>query len=302
MGTFQNMFTNLSATRLIPRLFFSVGGSYQQSRSLGAHGLQMTEQRNSMHSRRAVQALRNNIWTGNATTLESFVYDVYALDFGEEGAGLHGRLVEDQSTMVTNAVNFLAEMCKFRSVTIVAHSIGGYATILALAENPALQSVVRSVVTLATPHANPILAVEPSLHRVHARIRQAIMPNVALVSISGGLRDEMIPPEACHAANALNLAATDIMLSGEKSSSPLLGMDHRAIVWCHNLLVPVRQILFALHDSENKNKEERLREVSTRIGLSDTYNYLDSINNIRSTYVVRYAKIFLQVSLVLSLM
>ena len=256
------------------------GGSYQQSRSLGAHGLQLTARQNIGLTRRALRALGTNEWTGNATSLESFVFDVYALDFGEEGAGLHGAIVERQSTMIADAVEFLVETCHLHSVAIVAHSIGGFATRLALIDYPALQNMVQNVVTLATPHAYPVFAIEPSLHRIFARLNQDIN-SVAMVSISGGLRDEMIPPDAVQAEFSMNLLATDIMKKGD-NSLPLLGMDHRAIVWCHNLLLPVRHILFSLTRREGTNPQKRLQKVANALRIPSDYDYRSSLDKMRN--------------------
>lgn len=268
-----------------------IGGSYQQSRSLGAHGLQLTAANNPAQKRRVLQAIQNNEWTGNATDVDSFVFDVYALDFGEEGAGLHGRLVELQSAMVADSVEFLVETCHLESVIVVAHSIGGYAVRLALFDYPQLRSVVHNVITLATPHLHPVLSIELSVHRIHARMEQEdfIQNNVALVSIGGGLRDEMIPPHLCRASqdSVLNVAATDIVVPGSKMP-PLLGMDHRAIVWCYNLLLPLRQIIFTLRTSDSRNARDRIRSVTESLGLPEDYDYLDSVRNEISTFFVSY--------------
>jgi hypothetical protein len=81
-------------------------GSHSQSRSVGAHGIQMTGQRQS--SRLAQQALATNIWTGDAPDINQFVYDVYSVDFAEQGGGLHGRFLELQSDFVASVVQQLA--------------------------------------------------------------------------------------------------------------------------------------------------------------------------------------------------
>ena len=58
--------------------------------------------------------------------------------------------------------------------------------------------------------------------------------------------------------------------SGVKSQ---IGMDHRAIVWCNNLLSVVRGVVYTLiQDNEHKNKlstEERLNGVKRYLGLKD---------------------------------
>jgi hypothetical protein len=81
-------------------------GSHSQSRSVGAHGIQMTGQR--QNSRLAQQALATNIWTGDAPNMNQFVYDCYSVDFAEQGGALHGRFLELQSDFVASVVQQLA--------------------------------------------------------------------------------------------------------------------------------------------------------------------------------------------------
>jgi hypothetical protein len=244
-------------------------------------------------TRQAVEALRKNKWTGNATNLESFVFDVYALDFGEEGAGLHGILVQQQSDMVAEAIHFLVQTCQFDRITIVAHSIGGYAARLALVEYPDLQKIVRHLITLGTPHTHPVLAIDLSLHRIHARLNTPVLPLVTTISISGGLRDEMIPPDSTPSNSAINILASDIMDVGE-TTVPLLGMDHRAIVWCHNLLSPVRRILFALSRStgETDDPSTKLLHLAEILNLPMDYDYVASLRQMRLAATVSHHDVY----------
>lgn len=83
-------------------------GSYGQSRSVGAHGLQMTRRSNGQEVSRALNALSNGLWTGDAKSERSFLYDVYSVDFGEQGAALHGKFLMWQSDFVASTVQLLA--------------------------------------------------------------------------------------------------------------------------------------------------------------------------------------------------
>jgi hypothetical protein len=82
-------------------------GSYTQSRSVGAHGIQLTGQGNG-GLRKVQEALANNLWTGDATDEEKFVYDVYSVDFAEQGGALHGQFLRLQSDFVASVVQHLA--------------------------------------------------------------------------------------------------------------------------------------------------------------------------------------------------
>lgn len=81
-------------------------GSYTQARSVGAHGTQWTRQRE--NPRRGQRAMMEGTWPGVADRLEDFIYEVYAVDFSEQGGALHGRLLELQSDFVAHSVNYLA--------------------------------------------------------------------------------------------------------------------------------------------------------------------------------------------------
>jgi pimeloyl-ACP methyl ester carboxylesterase len=268
------------------------GGSYQQSRSLGAHGIQLTRQRD-VTQNYVVQALQKGMWHGNATQLENFVYDVYALDFAEEGGGMHGDFLVDQSRFVSKAIHFLSEACGFSGITVVAHSIGGISIRLALVRDEKLRLLVTNVILLGSPQARTVLAWDPSLEKIQTEIVENHVNGTAFVAISGGLRDEMIPPAACELVpkdnNTLTLLAVDIM--PKEASSPSFGMDHRAIVWCHNVLVPLRKIIFALVRSERDGEAApaRIGAVQSLFDRSKTQNYNTALQRMMTTFRVRIA-------------
>lgn len=73
---------------------------------------------------------------------------------------------------------------------------------LAPIRHPHIQRYLHNIVTLATPHGNPLYAFDESIHRVHQSLVVAFEDkdddvDMLVVSISGGLRDEMIDPQAC---------------------------------------------------------------------------------------------------------
>ena len=198
------------------------GGSYEQSRSLGAHGLQLTGARNMRQERRVVSALQRNEWSGatdnnnsdnNNNNIDNFIFDVYAVDFGEEGGALHGDLILEQGLFVGQVVQKLVQDCQLQDIVLVGHSMGGFAARLASILVPDTRPHIRNIVTLATPHTG---AWNPSLFHIHEHMKKmmtststrtvdtdsgndnTVQQNTALISIAGGLRDEMVLPEACH--------------------------------------------------------------------------------------------------------
>eukprot|EP00536_Pseudo-nitzschia_multiseries_P003128 jgi/Psemu1/284211/fgenesh1_pg.44_\ len=283
-------------------------GTYDQARSLGAHGIGLTL---AVDDPLVVRDARTRILraagsgtttTGGTTTTSSditdFVYHVYALDFGEQGGALHGKLLDYQSEFLAGVLQQLSEDCGLQnpadssgteneietettsSLTIVAHSMGGTVARKVLVEQQLQQQEsgsptptrfkVHQLITLATPHSNPLYAFDKSVadfyqkwllpprHKKTDDTKQTKSSSSPLVvSIVGGLRDEMIEPEACYldAPNSRTIMASKLIATTQAKNgngnvrdqhSPLLGMDHRAIVWCHQLLERVRGILWTL--------------------------------------------------------
>jgi pimeloyl-ACP methyl ester carboxylesterase len=253
--------------RVRPRaaLLFVPGhaGSYQQVRSLGTHALEFGLTRRNVPAaelERIRKSIQRKDMVNATTTDNSPSWDVFGVDFREEPTGLHGRFVVEQSAFLADVLEFL-EQSSYREVAIVAHSLGGYSTLLAVARGAEREKrrdppLIRTIVALASPLHHPVLAWDWTLREIHQEIvnyaAKTANDNSVLVSISGGLRDEMIPPRACHAVNmgeSLSLAAVDLLrpVVDEGKVPASLGMDHRAIVWCRNLLEPIVAALNVLH-------------------------------------------------------
>jgi len=69
--------------------------------------------------------------------------------------------------------------------------------------HPETQSHIQNLVTLATPHDGLPYAFDGSLQVFYDLLQKEENP-LTTISISGGMRDEMIPPEACHVVNDNN--------------------------------------------------------------------------------------------------
>jgi uncharacterized alpha/beta hydrolase family protein len=105
--------------------------------------------------------------------------------------------------------------CDVSSITILGHSMGGYVARLTPILHPSTQPFLHNIITLATPHSNPLYGLDESVYELHQKLllsterpqahQAQAQPqgdnNTLIVSISGGLRDEMIAPSACHVHN-----------------------------------------------------------------------------------------------------
>lgn len=284
-------------------------GTYMQARSLGAHGTTLTRHGKDL-PRRKLNNLLRRLWDGSmnasARDVSDFLFDVYSVDFGGEGGGIHGSRLFAQTTFVVSALERLAEEChedeptienpQEFDIVIVAHSIGGLvARRAALLVNQKRHEngkspLVKTVITLASPHGGVPFVFDSSIYRFQWDIQKkkqewflnnAQQNGIAynLVSICGGLRDELIPPSSCRVdvdgTNEISVLATNIVIPSPGGNHGLLsgfGMDHNAIVWCHGVLSFVRQVIHAAeYDKILKLIQETQRVIAATDG--ETCNY-----------------------------
>eukprot|EP00984_Skeletonema_dohrnii_P002994 scaffold1014_cov142-Skeletonema_dohrnii-CCMP3373.AAC.5 len=256
-------------------------GSFSQARSLGAHGTRWTGPYHdasthqkifeSLRSGRGMhdgtQLLRNmenstddielimDLLSSTQYYQDGFVMDIYAIDFGEEGAALHSSKILNQADFVARAIETLVEGCHLgdseTGITMVAHSIGAWAVRASLDMNPHLISKgwVQNVINLASPLQSIPYAVDSGVHDLVQTLNERDISdakqNVAVISVSGGLRDELIPP----ALGRGQSGSSDSFLANsilEAKSTTEFGMDHRCIVWCYDLLTQIRGVIFML--------------------------------------------------------
>lgn len=257
-------------------------GSFSQARSLGAHGTRWTGPYNDAKTNQKIfESLRSGKGMHDGTQLlqnidsdtddvqllmdhilkpqyqDGFLMDVFALDFGEEGAALHSSKILNQADFVARAIETLVEGCHLgdskKSITIVAHSIGAWAVRASLDMNPHLVSNgwVQNVINLASPLQSIPYAVDSGVHYLVQTLNEkdysaSTERNVTMISVSGGLRDELIPPTLSRGQSDSFLANSMLESKATTSSNVKFGMDHRCIVWCYDLLTQIREVIFVL--------------------------------------------------------
>ena len=137
-------------------------------------------------------------------------YLMFILDFNEEGAGLHGSRLFAQADFIKSSIKRITKECGLEhgNITIVAHSMGGLVARKAIVElnkeriAHGKSKIVNTLVTLATPHSALSLIFEPSVFYFRSEMlkQEEVYPDAlsTIVSISGGLKDELINPSSCH--------------------------------------------------------------------------------------------------------
>lgn len=81
-----------------------------------------------------------------------------------------------------------------------------------------------------------------------------------------------------------------MMKATSSGRAPDLGMDHRAIVWCHNLLLSMRTVIFTLvqTDRQHLSATDRVDAVRESLSVDSNYDFLSSAGQLRIAFRVRW--------------
>jgi len=258
-------------------------GQYMQARSVGAHGINLTRRSIPQRDvRESVTKMWNGTMNARAGNVEDFLYDVYTVDFNGEGGGFHGSRLFAQAEFVSRSIERIQEQCGeyMDGITVVAHSIGGLVSRKAVLEvnerrlSNGQEPLVRNLITLASPHSFIPLVFEPSVIRFQYALaaqetidkKEGRDSSFTLVSISGGLRDELIPPSSCDGGNdhSISVMVSDIIPSRVETgfTGQKFGMDHKAIVWCSGVLSVVREMIHEMVVPSSNSAANRFENMS----------------------------------------
>ncbi|CAO1628943.1 unnamed protein product [Jaminaea pallidilutea] len=208
-----------------PALFIpGNAGSYGQIRSVASWARRDYEARIAGHGDEAL------VWET----------DWWTLDFNEDFSALHAPTLESQAIYVNEVLRYLVSYYQDEGMTslpILAHSMGGIVARLARRiPNAQDNAVVKTIITLSTPHAVPPAPIEQGLEQIYSTINQkdGHEDDVLLVSLSGGVLDTQLPSEYTSLAGG-NSSAN--VLQGYTADLPGLwsSCDHLAMMWCDQL-------------------------------------------------------------------
>jgi len=194
------------------------------------------------------------------------------MDFGEQGSGLHGSFLKSQAEFVARTVIKLASTCDFSEVSLVGHSFGGLVARAVPALHPGVRPLVKNIITLAAPLKTSPIMWERSVHEFYHSIESQSTRQPFLLSICGGIRDELIPPSLCNIDRPNVLAVPASLIIREKAGGPApqFGMDHRAITWCHNLLSVIRSVIYELWELDESDVSIRMSSVQKKLNSIDS--------------------------------
>ncbi|ORY50099.1 PGAP1-domain-containing protein [Rhizoclosmatium globosum] len=235
----------------VPVLFIpGNAGAYKQARSLGS--------------------------VANAYANEHFGLRVFTIDSIDELSAFDSHLIKEQAEFTNDAIKSILDSyssdASYRptSVIIVAHSMGGIVAKSLFEAHNYVNGSVNSIITLATPHTYPPVAIEQNMVSLYSRlnffwsnqfsnesIQHQDFRDLMLLSLAGGDRDAMIqssyseinafvPPS--HGFATYSTGVKDVWVSA----------DHRCILWCNQLVHVLVRGLYGMIDFREPSKAVNL--------------------------------------------
>ncbi|KAF8052719.1 hypothetical protein N665_1515s0007 [Sinapis alba] len=276
----------------VPVLFIpGNAGSYKQVRSVAAE------------SDRAYQGgpfertfyQEASLFRGEGADTESVEYDLpsqysnrldwFAVDLEGEHSAMDGRILEEHTEYVVNAIHRILDQYKEshdtreregaaassnipQNVILVGHSMGGFVARAATVHPRLRKSAVQTILTLSSPHQSPPLALQPSLGHYFAKVNrewkkgyevqtspggsyvsEPLLSEVVVVSIAGGYNDYQVRSKL-ESLDGIVPSSHGFMISSTSMKNVWLSMEHQAILWCNQLVVQVSHTLLSLVDSK----------------------------------------------------
>lgn len=210
------------------------------------------------------------------------------VDFNEDFSALHGETLAEQAEYARDSINYILTLYRQfpaeegyphpDSVILIGHSMGGIVARQALLLEGILPEAVNTLITLSTPHLMPPAPFDSKVEAIYSTVNSAwpdhMHPDLALVSISGGEGDTMIPSDT---ASLVSVAPPSNALSLFTTGVPHLWapVDHQAMVWCHQLRQSIVLALFDLVDNASPSKT---RSLETRMSVFRSHLLGESSN------------------------
>ena len=210
--------------------------------------------------------------------------DFFTIDLNEEFSAFHGQLLQDQAHYANEVIAYIlslyannnsndsnkndSNMPRPTSVLIIGHSMGGIVARSIFTTDNYIPGSVQAILTLATPHMIPPIALDDKISQAYDRIEgfwthegfrtpHSPLANVSLVSIMGGNLDITVNSDS---GNIHHLVPQSHGFSVFTSSIPhaWVGTDHLSILWCNQVAVAIGKTLVDLVDARKADQVKPL--------------------------------------------
>jgi hypothetical protein len=191
--------------------------------------------------------------------------DVFSVDYLEGKSALSHRLLEEESLFLNKSLRYIAELYPTQQITIIAHSMGGVVSSLALALDGAPVAKVSLLVALSTPFESHPLNLSAAMTGLYKKMHEFWVDpahdHIFVLSLTGGVRDVTVPPATTNVMelqhkNALHLYTTQI-------DGLHLEADHVAMVWGKELFEKLSSFLSKALENPRANLKQVALELLT---------------------------------------
>ncbi|GAA5955116.1 hypothetical protein JCM3765_003199 [Sporobolomyces pararoseus] len=208
--------------------------------------------------------------------------DFFTLDFNDDFSAFHGQTLFDQAEYTADAIRYILNLYTGQSqhnpaptsLIVVAHSMGGIVARAAFLDPHYVPESISTLVTFATPHLVPPVTVDPRIDQFYSSINsywregyhpsissasslasQESLKDVVLISINGGISDEMIASETASLSSLVpENDSNGFAVSTTAIPEVQTPMDHLAILWCQQLMQVVAESILSIVDSRSSRR------------------------------------------------
>ncbi|VDD96336.1 unnamed protein product [Enterobius vermicularis] len=183
---------------------------------------------------RQVRSLGSLLQNKTESRKEPFHFNVFGIDFNEELSGIAGMYLERQIRYLRFVVDQVWQIYhpSPKGLILVGHSMGGI-VIRSLLRDPNFNpSRIALIITLGTPHKSPrknALIIIEQFYSDNNLTKNLKGSHVPMISISGGLKDILVPEHLSVDTDFYHFSTTAI--DGVEAEA-----DHLCIVWCNQLV------------------------------------------------------------------
>ncbi|XP_050431681.1 GPI inositol-deacylase [Adelges cooleyi] len=234
----------------IPVIFIpGHSGSYKQVRSIASVSL------------RKMHHIQSNI-----------KFDFFTVDLNEEYSAIFGGVLIKQTDFVSVCIQRIIQLYEKdfvpTSMILIGHSMGGIIAKGLFIEPKFDPSLIKLIITLATPH-RPLILTDLYMDEYYRKVnaiwgngfdkpRSSYLSNISLLSIGGGHKDLMVWPSLTYTPHA-DINTLSSVVPGVWTST-----DHQCILWCKSLVKVIVRILFDSADTESEDSPyEWINKVSS---------------------------------------
>ncbi|KAI5118768.1 hypothetical protein M0805_005649 [Coniferiporia weirii] len=191
--------------------------------------------------------------------------DIFAVDFNEDLSAFHGPTLESEQQYSAAAISYILSLYPAGTqIIIMGHSMGGIVA-TALLPSPHISAII----TMSTPHGAPPARFDARMDRIFEEVTARLTHDpTPILSVCGGITDTMIPSEFCtlppitETGGGLRKTVFTSALDGCWT-----GVDHREMVWCHQVRWRVARALLELGGAQTETEKARILNTWLRDGM-----------------------------------